>query len=43
MCKILTSINKCKSMNYKCGSRRKTPLNGETPENGQSRAKSLRN
>ena len=32
MYKILTSVNECKSMNYKCGSRRKTPLNGETPE-----------
>ena len=32
MYKILTSVNECKSMDYKCGSRRKTPLNGETPE-----------
>lgn len=34
MYKILTSVNECKSMDYKCGSRRKTPLNGETPEMG---------
>lgn len=32
MYKLLTSINECKSMDYKCGSRRKTPLNGEVPE-----------
>ena len=32
MYEILTSVNECKSMDYKCGSRRKTPLNGETPE-----------
>lgn len=32
MFKILTSVNECKSMDYKCGSHRKTPLNGETPE-----------
>lgn len=29
---ILTKINECDSMNYKCGSCRKTPLNRETPE-----------
>lgn len=32
MYEILTSVNECESMDYKCGSRRKTPLNGETPE-----------
>lgn len=32
MYKLLTQVNECKSMDYKCGSRRKTPLNGETPE-----------
>lgn len=29
---ILSEVNECKTMDYKCGSRRKTPLNGETPE-----------
>jgi hypothetical protein len=29
---ILSETNECKTMDYKCGSRRKTPLNRETPE-----------
>ena len=31
---ILSEVNECKTMDYKCGSRRKTPLNRETPEMG---------
>ena len=32
MLKLLSKINECDSMQYKCGSHRKTPLNRETPE-----------
>lgn len=32
MSKILSKVNECDSMKYKCGSCLKTPLNGETPE-----------
>lgn len=30
--KVYILVNECKSMDYKCGSRHKTPLNGGTPE-----------